>query len=234
MEDYHVEDVLELLMDLQKEMTKDDVVSLANAVMVDKKIKDSIKHEYVERFKERFSGELFASKTIIEDVNAWVKDKTKGMIDSIADESMRDMIFCLVNAINFEAEWKDEYKDTDISERNFTNVDGTQGKVSMLESTEDSYVENQFCTSFVKPYKGTDYSFMALLPKKDDHCVPSDMVSNMDFTKLFKERTDETVSVMMSEYKYGMTFDMEQPLKKWVLNAYFQMMPISLRFQVSG
>lgn len=115
---------------------------------------------------ENFSGKLFSSDDIVKDVNAWVEEKTKGMIRNAADDSMNHMLACLMNAIAFEAEWMEKYEEDDIHEGEFNNADGTICEVQMLESSEDTYIEDDFFTGFVKPYKDEEYAYMALLPKK--------------------------------------------------------------------
>lgn len=83
--------------------TGGNIVS-SNAVCIQESIKKSIAPGYEDRLA-KYRGRLFASKDIVKDVNAWVKESTKGMISEVADESMSQMLACLMNAIAFEADW---------------------------------------------------------------------------------------------------------------------------------
>ena len=114
----------------------------------------TINEEYADVLKRDYEGELFVSKDIIADVNYWVKEKTKGMIPEIADESMRGMLACLINAIAFEAQWWKPYYEEDIWDETFTNADRTRKEVPMLHSQEDSYIEDSRFTGFAKAYEG--------------------------------------------------------------------------------
>ncbi len=60
--------------------------------------------------RKDYAGELFASEAIVSAVNKWVRKATNGMIDQIADDSMKDMLACLLNAVSFEAKWLEGYE----------------------------------------------------------------------------------------------------------------------------
>lgn len=150
---------------LQTKLAKTGQLSVANATLINASIADSIMPGYDEQLKKLFDGSLIVSKDMVSDVNAWVEEKTDGQIGQIANESMKAMLACLINAILFDADWKDKYESDDIYEDDFTNADGTTSEVQMLSSTEWRYLENDFFTGFAKPYKA-NYSYVALLPKK--------------------------------------------------------------------
>ncbi len=173
----------------------------ANAVCVQEKIKDSITPGYEKRLSS-YGGRLFASKDIVKDVNIWVKENTKGMIPEVADESMSRMLLCMMNAVAFEADWAKKFDEDDIYEDDFMNADGSVSEVSMMKSTEHIYIENDFYTGFVKPYKGLEYSYMALLPKEKSPSFMKRSMENLDFSKLLREVTDTKVYVKMPEFKY--------------------------------
>ena len=78
-------------------------LSAANAVIVRESLKDTIQPLYEQTLKERFDGTLFLSGQAAEDVNAWVKEKTKGMISEIADRSIEEMLVAMLSAIAFDA-----------------------------------------------------------------------------------------------------------------------------------
>ena len=65
------------------------------------------------------------------DVNKWVSEKTNGVIKEAADDSMKDMLACLMNAIAFEAKWGRPYEAIVIFEDEFHNADGTTCEVDM-------------------------------------------------------------------------------------------------------
>lgn len=178
----------------------EDVIS-ANATIVRREIEKSILPDYSERLKASFDGDLVVSQNIVKDTNAWVSEKTNGRIMKVADDFMSDMLVCLINAILFEAEWKDEYEEEDIFENGmFTNADGSISDVTMLSSVEWNYLENEYFTGFAKPYKNS-FSYVALLPKKKKsrHFLMR-AVEQTDITELFRSCSNEEVWVDMPEF----------------------------------
>ena len=85
--DLPYEEVRAIVKDLCEKFSEDDTLSLANALCTNEKIADSLKPEFKAMLSEDYSAEFFTGKDIVNDVNSWVKEKTNGMIDKIADDS---------------------------------------------------------------------------------------------------------------------------------------------------
>ncbi len=218
---FSYEELMTILKQFQKETSESGLLMSSNAVCVKDTIKESIKDGYEERLKESFDGRLFLSSDIVRDVNVWVKEKTNGMIENVADESMNQMLACLINAIAFCAEWMEEYGEDDIHEDDFNNADGTVSGVQMLESSEDTYIEDDFFTGFMKPYKNEKYAFMALLPKKKSASFLLSAVKQIDFSKLFDVASSGTVYVTMPEFKYDFGKDLTALCKEMGIHTVF-------------
>lgn len=207
---------------IQRELSKDMNLVSANAAIVNKEIEKSINSNYKEQLADKFDGEFFCSNKIVDAVNTWVREKTNGMIDHIADENMSRMLVALINAIAFSADWRDEYEIDQIDDGEFTNADGSKSNVIMLDSTEKLYIENEFFTGFLKPYKGDQYSFMALLPKKPkNRRLFRRAVEKIDFTKLYESARVEDVYVKMPEFKSEFGTDLNSLFMKMGISGIF-------------
>ena len=215
------EDVMKAICKLQKSLEAAAQLTSANAVLVQDSISGSIVDGYEDQLKAQLDGSLIVSKDIVMDVNAWVKEKTNGMIQKIADDSMKDMLVCLINAVFFDADWKDKYEDDNVYEDDFTNADGTRTEVTMLNSVEDTYLENEFFTGFVKPYK-SNYSFLALLPRKQkSKTFFSRAIKALDFSELYRSRTRIETHVTMPEFTMEFGQDITDICKKMGIKEIF-------------
>lgn len=201
-DEYSMDEMTNIIREITEKAGKTGELKNANAVGVDERIKDSINDDFIRNLKDAFSGELFASEKLEEDINNWVNEHTNGMIDKLIDGPVDDMIACILNAVAFEADWEKEYWEDDIYEDDFTNADGTVTEVEMLSSEEERYIEDGGYTGFLKPYKGKAYSFMALLPKHKTNRFMLHDLKTVDFTKLFNESIEVPVNVSMPEFKY--------------------------------
>ncbi len=198
-------------------------VTSLDAIITSMQIFPTISGAFRSTFKNKYGGELFASKDLVRDVNSWVDKKTKGMIKNIADDSMNMMLFALLNAVCFQAEWKVKYKESDIYEnQEFHNSDDSISKVTMLFSPENSYVENEFFEGFVKPYRN-DYSFLALLPKKNrskDFLRRALMESNL--VDLVKEQKDQKLWAIIPEFSCDCDKDLKDMLRDMGIKHIFE------------
>jgi len=219
--DQPFDEIKKSITELSQKLSDDDTLSIANALCVNETIRDSIKEGFKEQLSKDYSSELFTSKNIVDDVNKWVKEKTKGMIDKLADKSMEKMLACLMNAICFEAEWQKQYKEDDISEDEFHNADGTISEVEMLGSNEYEYINTNEYEGFVKPYKGNKYSYMALLPKNESADGLNSLFSSLDLSRVYEERQGREVWVEMPEFSYDFSEDLTDYLESLGMTKIF-------------
>ncbi len=195
-----LEELQGVLAGLRSAFTAGGALSAANAVCVQETLRDSVAAGYEDMLRAAFAGSLFASADIVEDVNAWVAENTRGMIDRLADDSMRGMPACLMNAAAFEAEWDEPYEEDSIRDDDFENADGTVGKVQMMGSTERIWLEDERFTGFVKLYKGKEFSFMALLPKEKGSDALLGALEGLDVTRLLLTAQAEKVMTGTPEF----------------------------------
>ena len=196
-------DLTGTLADIQNFLTDAKTFMSSNALCVKKSLENSIVPEFLEKLA-KYGGELFAAENCVKEVNDWVNEKTKGMIEKIVAEPMGPRFMAiLMNAVAFEAKWCTPYQKSNIKKEIFTNADGCKSTVYMLKSTENNYIEDDFFTGFVKPYEGKKYSFMALLPKNESMKFFDKSLQNTNFITLLRsvERCD--VNVSMPEFKYS-------------------------------
>ena len=184
-----------------------DEISTANAVIVKEDLRNTIQPLYEETLRDRFDGKLFLSKCVAEDVNDWVKEKTNGLIPEIASSSVEEMLVAILNAIAFDAQWKEDYEDEDLKTGDFKNCDDSISTITTLSSRESDYIENETFTGFIKPYKNDRFSFIALLPKEDILHIDAKVLNAINFTGLYSESIPADVIVTLPEFKY--TFEDE-------------------------
>ena len=88
------------------------------------------------------------------------------MIEDILDEIPDDAVIYLVNALAFEAGWEEEYKEHQLHDSVFHAAGGDK-TVQMMYGDEQTCLEGEGFTGFMKPYEGGRYAFAALLPDED-------------------------------------------------------------------
>ena len=85
-------------------------MSFANSIFINTIYKDTIKNSYTNTLKEKYNAEVilddFKSPS---NINAWIKDKTLGLIENALDDLDQDEAFVLVNALGIDMEWKNTF-----------------------------------------------------------------------------------------------------------------------------
>ena len=150
----------------------------------------------------------------VDAINQWVEKKTDGNVKKILDEIPEGADMYLINASSFDAEWENEYEESDIlKDREFTCADGTKKNVDLMEATEREYLCGENEIGFRKAYK-EGYSFVALLP--NEGIGIDDYVNQLDgaaFLELMEEAQEETVYTMLPAFESDTGFELSDTLK---------------------
>ena len=206
---------------LQKDLSGDHSLAIANAVCVRKDKAPTIQMSYKDLILSAYRAELFTSADLARDVNAWVEKKTNGLISVAAPENIGDVLMCLMSAVAFDAAWTDPYEDEDVRDRYFTNADGTKSRVWMLYGSEWSYIENDDFTGFTKSYRDSDLTFMALLPKQKGREAMAEAIERIDFGKLCRSGSYLDVHTSMPEFKFEFAQELSALCKAFGINDVF-------------
>ena len=86
-----------------------DHMSFANAVFIRNTFKDSIKEEYTNRLKEKYTAEvIYDDFDGPANMNNWVSNKTFGLINNLFGEEVRNENFELTNALAIDMKWNNQ------------------------------------------------------------------------------------------------------------------------------
>ena len=105
-------------------------------------------------------------ESTLRDINAWVSDHTGGLIPAIVNEIPDRAVIYLINALAFEGEWEDIYREDQVHDGAFTTEDGREQPAELMYGGETAYLKDSLATGFLKYYKGQSYAFAALLPNE--------------------------------------------------------------------
>ena len=192
-------------------------LQLANSVWFTSDGRITVNEDFLATLKDSFRADTFRAPfdgSTLREINAWVKDKTDGMIEKILDEIPEIAVMFLVNALAFDAEWETLYKESQVRDGTFTREDGTPVTATFLFGEESRFLDDGKATGFIKPYAGGKYAFVALLPNKGISL--SDYVASLNGDTLSKTLTNAkeiTVFTKMPKYEVSYSIDLKDTLK---------------------
>ena len=150
---------------------KNSSLSVKNAVWV--KDGSGINKGFLQNCLDYYGAEAYMApftNATKDEINNWISENTGGDIKEMLKEISPTAMMYLVNAIEFDAEWKRHLVEaSEAASKAFTNADGSVTNVEYMVGGDDNgkYIETYNATGFIKDYEG-DYSFVALLPKNEN------------------------------------------------------------------
>ena len=193
----------------------------ANSIWIrnDENAIGEVPQEFLQTNADYYGADAFKTafnQQMVEDVNSWVNENTHKMIPKLLDQIPNDNAFMyLINALAFEADWAAPYDEYHIREYDFTPYQADPIKTEMLFSAENSYLEDEYATGFIKDYKGGDYSFAAILPNESESVTVSDYIGMMtpeSLQKLLSTKQRCKVQTMTPKFKFDYNTELKNAL----------------------
>lgn len=186
-------------------------VNLANSIWFKDSERFEIKQEFLQTNKDYFDADIYKSqfdKQTLVDINNWVCENTDGMIENILDEVPENAIMYLINALSFDAEWDEIYKEMNINEGEFFNKNSSISQVEFMTSEEQKVFELDNGIGFIKPYKNNEFSFVGILPNENSSVEELVVeLKNIDVNEMLSSAKIETTDVVLP--KFSMDYSTE-------------------------
>ncbi|XP_075538568.1 iripin-8-like [Dermacentor variabilis] len=157
---------------LQLAASPNVTLDVANMVLAQKGL--PVTDNYKQQLREVFDAELrsadFANEgpRVAAEVNAWVRDKTRGKISSILPEDQPlNIIVFILNAVFFKGTWVTKFDVADTVNKPFFNLGTTEvRKPAMHLGTRLSHtrIDALHASAVEIPYQGGKFSMVVMLP----------------------------------------------------------------------
>ncbi len=167
---------LEMQEYLEKKWSEKTFLKTANSIWLDenKKWSDIMEGKLVAPAREFFHSEVyradFKDASTIDDVNAWVSDKTEGMIPELAQKMPEGAVMILMNAVYFEGKWEKPFLEDDTYEDTFYGRSG-ETTVDMMHQYDEyyRYYNDGSIMALSMPYKDGSATMKVLIPAGEDY-----------------------------------------------------------------
>lgn len=143
-------------------------VRIANAVMANERfeLKDSFS-EALTTYYDAYVRSMKFDDVALEAINSWCNENTEGMIPKILDEIDPTACLYAINSIYFKGAWAAKFDKANTKKADFTNIDGTSGKVQMMHMEDYfQYSSNELWSTVRLAYGNASYNMYVLLPNE--------------------------------------------------------------------
>lgn len=139
------------------------------------------------------------------DINKWVENNTKGLIDSILDEPLSEQArLALINTIYFNGNWKRPFDPASTQTDLFTRADGSYTEVSMMCAYWEyvTYMKGEGYEGVVLPYMDSTYAFVAVKPT-DEKSVRQmyESISTAEIAASVKQAEDLLANLKLPKFE---------------------------------
>lgn len=143
---------------------KDAPVVIANALHLTQ-FGDRVRETYKTLLTEKFDAGIVTGSDLAA-INAWVKDKTSGKIDSILSRLDPYSVCVLLNAVHFKGRWVTPFSEKKTGPGAFKLAADASVKVPMMRATgRFRTAASDAFDSIALPYDGGKLAMLVLLPK---------------------------------------------------------------------
>jgi len=142
-------------------------LGIANSIWVKQgfKVYDSFVNVNKQMYDAQVQELDFTSPTAKDVINRWCAEQTNDCIKEVIKVIPANARMYLLNALYFKGIWASQFEKSATRQENFTNSDGTQQKVNMMNQTEMfNYTQNSTFSIAELPYGNEAFSMVILLP----------------------------------------------------------------------
>jgi len=201
---------------LEKDYTT--TVNLSNSFWF-KRDNLKIRENYLNTIKENYDGDVytvdFSDVTTKDTMNAWIEDKTNGLLkDTIKETDAYDISY-LINTLYFKGQWTDEFSDYYTKEEEFTLSNMNTVSVQMMHKEDRyKYYESDDVQIICLDY--SDASMYVILPRGS----LEDFMSRYNQTTIH-EFDYQTVDLYFPKFKFSSQNDLKDILKSLGMPSVF-------------
>lgn len=184
-------------------------------------IRDTLeaKQSFVDTLSKDFNAEFhsadFTDRNTVNLINAWVEEKTNGLLKDTLSEIDASTIAYLMNTVYFKGNWVNAFAEEATSSLTFYLEDGASKPVPMMsQTTSFQYYVNNDVQVAALPYR--DNTRMVIyLPKGN----LSDFMASYDYKKIANLTTDEhmvntRLLLSLPKFEYTVSNPLKMPLKE--------------------
>ncbi len=195
---------------------QDLILSIANSEWTSDLYEQYVYESFITALKDYYSAEVntldFSDSKSADTINSWVSENTMGKIQKVINQDdLQYMIMVLINAVYFKGTWRTTFDSDATYTGSFTLSDGSTKQVELMTYKDtqqfrsfksEAGSENGYCAVRL-PYGRDKVAFYGFIPASGTLDDFISAMSEKGFNTLFSNLTDNTIPVIMPEFKFG-------------------------------
>ena len=187
------------------------ILTIANSIWMDQLLTPN--EQWIADMEGIFKGEgyqgVLSSPEIMEQINSWCDENTRGLIPKMVEEPLGKYDrLALLDAIYFKGDWLVPFEAMDTMQLPFTREDGAEKQVDTMSmwETNQRYLHSSLGEGVLLPYQGGEFGYVAVLPNE-----------GTEVRELYRQLTPEALAELLASEsrelcnlrlpKYEVSFD---------------------------
>lgn len=150
-------------------------------------------------------------------INNKIKEISGNNINRIIENTDLNNNYIMVSSLYFDYEWETPFKFNSTIPKEFYKFNDEVSIVNMMYSTDATLIENEYATGFIKDFKNKQYSFVAILPKKQGYFS----LSNLNLNSLINSQKKDSVLIGLPQFSFQYETDLIPLLSNYNINDIF-------------
>ncbi len=193
------------------------VLSSAQSAWTDESF--TFEEEFLKKLEESYHADMFSgclsSDEILNAINSWVSERTKGLIPKLLEDNLSDdAVLALINTLYFKGKWREQF-DEKTSIGDFTTVSGDKQQAEYMHvRAHFRYLKLDDAYGVVLPYDDGKTAMVALM-MTDRSASPSKLLAEHGFDELLKAVKDakgRSIDLRFPKFETESTFELIEPL----------------------
>lgn len=201
---------IEELSEEERERLSVGSVEIANAFYVDDEVKTVDAFSELEELLAGYQAEIdvkaLETEESMDEINAWVKEKTHEMIESILKEPLSsDVAMMLMNTVYFKSGWRKTFAEEGTYPQVFYGKNVETEVDMMHQQSRFAYMETDEYQVICLPYKRA-YEMRIFLPKDENICekwTDAEYLMELSEMEMPVESREVVLSMPKFELEYG-------------------------------
>jgi serine protease inhibitor len=183
------------------------LMSIANSVWTenDFTVRQAFINILTEYYKADSKSFDINDPTAPDKINAWISDKTNGLIKNMVDKLSDNAVMLLINAIYFKGKWSSEFDKSKTTRMPFYTSSGSSADVPMMkQETEYKVFRGSGFILAEFPYGQGNFVMDVIVPDDNNNIhdiLPS--VTDANFTTWVSQLSSTKVDLSFPKFKYG-------------------------------
>lgn len=176
----------------------------------------NVNKKFLENVGAYYSADVYSAPfndSTVQDINGWTSEKTEGSIPSVIDKINDDDVMFIINAVLFNAKWKNQYRDSSIVTDTFYSSDASEIETEFLRRGITPLITLEKGYGFYDSYK-SGFKYVAFLPHEGVSI--EEFIASLDadtYADALKNTVANGANVTLPSYKSEFSAGLKEPLQ---------------------